>query len=239
MRPLKFIIGILLLPACVAGSLTLWDLFTNVSGGSVRGLPIGTWSLLGGFFLWLLLYGVAPRPMRSYILAHELTHALWGTLMGARIVGMKVGKDSGYVKLTRINFLISLAPYFFPFYTVCIILLHTVLSFFFDLRPYAPVWLAWIGLTWGFHLTFTLATLRIKQPDVQAHGRLFSYAIIYLFNLLGICIWIVAVTDIRWHAWSLSLWDHIWDVYSYVGYGMIQGWAHAGEWIRDLAQSRA
>lgn len=224
MRPLKWFFGILLLPACLAVSLTVWELFTLLSGGSVQGLPIGTWSLLGGLALWLLLYFVAPRPMRSYILAHELTHALWGSLMGARIVGMKVGRDSGYVKLTRVNFLISLAPYFFPFYTVCIILLHTALGFFFDLTPYAPVWLAWIGLTWGFHLTFTLSTLRIKQPDVQAHGRLFSYVIIYLFNLIGICIWIVAVSEIPWALWSVSLWDQLWDLYGHAGEGVLHIW---------------
>ncbi len=231
MRPLKWFLGILLLPACVAGSLTLWDLFNSVSGGSIKGLPLGTWSLLGGFFLWIILYFVAPRPMRTYVLAHELTHALWGSLMGARIVGMRVGRDSGYVKLTRVNFLISLAPYFFPFYTLCVILLHTLLRFFFDLGPYAPIWLAWIGLTWGFHLTFTLSTLRIKQPDVQAHGRLFSYVIIYLFNLIGICIWIIAVTDINWHTWSLSLWDHLWDVYEQGIEWMLWGWHQVHSWI--------
>lgn len=214
MRPLKWLIGVLLLPACVASSLSLWTLMTNLSGGSPRGLPLGTWSLLGGFVLWLLLYFIAPRPMRTYILAHELTHALWGALMGARIVGMKVGRESGYVKLTRVNFLISLAPYFFPFYTICVILLHTLLSFFYNLHPYAPVWLGWIGLTWGFHLTFTLSTLKIRQPDVQSHGRLFSYVIIYLFNLIGVCIWIVAVTNITWSDWSIDLWRQHIDVYT-------------------------
>lgn len=216
MRPLKWLIGVALLPACVAASMSLWDLFTRISGGSARGLPVGTWALLGGFGLWLVLYFIAPRPVRTYVLAHELTHALWGSLMGARIVGMRVGRDSGYVKLTRVNFLITLAPYFFPFYTVCIILLHTLLSFFYDLQPYAPVWLGWIGLTWGFHLTFTLSTLRIRQPDVQANGRLFSYTIIYLFNLIGICIWIVAVTSHTWQDWTLNLWDHTREIYMHL-----------------------
>lgn len=33
-----------------------------------------------------------------------------------------------------------------------------------------------------------------EQPDIEEHGRLFSYAFIYLLNIVGVAAWIVAVT---------------------------------------------
>ena len=33
------------------------------------------------------------------------------------------------------------------------------------------------------------------QPDVLIYGRLFSYGVIYLLNVLGICLWIILVAS--------------------------------------------
>jgi hypothetical protein len=80
---------------------------------------------------------------------------------------------------------------------MCAIALYGILSFFIDLSTYELFWIAAIGLTWAFHLTFTIVTLLQHQPDIAEHGRLFSYAVIFLFNIVGIGIWIVAVTPLR------------------------------------------
>ena len=113
--------------------------------------------------------------------------------MGARISKIKVSKKGGSVHLSKTNFLITLAPYFFPLYTVLVIVGYYVLTAFYDLSTYTPFWLSLIGFTWGFHLTFTITTLMLHQSDIQESGRVFSYAVIVLFNLLGLCLWIVAV----------------------------------------------
>lgn len=157
--------------------------------------PLSLTGLLLGFFLWIFLYFVMPRPIRSYVLAHELTHALWGWLMGARIRKLRISDKGGSVSLSQSNFLIELAPYFFPFYTVLVILLYGAVNLFWDQRTYEPLWLGFVGLTWGFHLTFTISALAEHQPDIQQNGRLFSYAVIYTMNILGICFWIVAVAQ--------------------------------------------
>ncbi len=220
MRPLKWLIGLLLLPACVAVSRSLAGLVDALSGGTLHGISHSVWGLVLGFVLWLFIWLVMPRPVRTYVLAHELTHALWGMAMGAKVGGIKVSKKGGHVKLSRTNFLITLAPYFFPLYTVIVILLHIGLSALYDMSQYEPLWLGWVGLTWGFHFTFTLSTLRTHQPDIQEHGRLFSYTVIYLFNVLGICLWIVAVSDADWHAWSVELWAIVGATYEWL-------WDHA------------
>jgi hypothetical protein len=202
---LKTIIGLLLLPACYAISLWIVDLFSDLSGNMIHGLPLDAWGLAIGFLLWLFIYAALPRPMRTYVLAHELTHALWGWAMGADIKGMRVSATGGHVRLTHSNFLITLAPYFFPLYTMLVIALHAGLSLFFDMHVLEPIWMGWIGLTWGFHLTFTISMLRTRQPDIEEHGKLFSYTLIYALNLIGIGIWIILVTDMDWRQWSLDL----------------------------------
>ncbi len=193
-RLLKPLMGLLLLPLCWAATRTLLGLLEAIRPASCGQLPLSAWGLLIGFLLWIILYFVLPRPLRTYVLAHELTHALWALGMGARVSAVKVSKKGGHVKLSKNNPLITLAPYFFPLYTVLVIAAYYLLSLFFDLRAYEPFWLGMVGLTWGFHLTFTLSMLATHQPDIQENGWLFSYALIYLLNSLGISLWIVLVT---------------------------------------------
>jgi hypothetical protein len=187
---LKFIIGLFLLPLCWAFSLTVFHL--------LKSLPAGTsgwtmWAIPTGFVISALGFFLLPRPFRTYVLAHELTHAVWGMLMGAKVGKMKVGKNGGHVMLSKSNFIISLAPYFFPFYTGLVIALWYGLGCFWDVSRYELWWLAAVGLTWGFHVTFTVYLLSQRQPDVQENGRLFSYVIIYLANLFFVALWMIAI----------------------------------------------
>ncbi|MDP6491278.1 MAG: hypothetical protein QGH42_12370 [Kiritimatiellia bacterium] len=190
-RIVRFLLGLLLIPVCVAASMTLYGLLREIQPGTV---PSDTWWLLGGFAFWLFAYFVLPRPVRSYILAHELTHALWGWMMGARVSNLRVAEDKGSVTLSKTNFLITLAPYFFPLYTVLTICLFGVLSLFYAVERYHLWWMSMIGFTWGFHFTFTVSTLMQRQSDIRACGHLFSYTLIYSLNVMGIGLWTVAVT---------------------------------------------
>ncbi len=190
-RIIRFLIGLLLLPVCVAASMALYGLLRAIQPGSV---PPDTWWLVGGFIFWLVLYFVLPRPVRTYVLAHELTHALWGWMMGARVSNLRVAEDKGSVTLSKTNFLITLAPYFFPLYTVLTIVLFGLLSLFYAVEQYHLWWMGMIGFTWGFHFTFTISTLMQHQSDIRACGHLFSYTFIYSLNTIGIGLWSVAVT---------------------------------------------
>jgi hypothetical protein len=196
MRALRFLMGLLLLPVCAAATWTAVALVVSVQPESVATVPPSAWAWAGGLLLWLVIYAAMPSPVRTYVLAHELTHALWGTLMGARVISMRVGKEGGSVTLSKHNFFVTLAPYFFPLYTVLAIGAYYVLSVFFDVRPYHLLWLGLVGFTWGFHLTFTIGMLAQHQPDVQEYGRVFSLAVIYLLNVLGMCLWVVMVTPV-------------------------------------------
>jgi hypothetical protein len=189
------VLGILLIPVCVAVTQTVISLIAAIRPSPTGPIPLPALALGGGMALWMAVYWTLPRPVRTYVLAHELTHALWGWMMGARVLGLSVGASRGSVTLSKTNPLITLAPYFFPLYTVLIIAAHAVLSLFFGMERYELLWLALVGWTWGFHVTFTAATLMQHQSDVQECGYLFSYAVIYAMNVLGVGLWIVAVSS--------------------------------------------
>ena len=194
LKLIKGLAGIVIvLPLSVAATLTAYELVTALQPGDYSQFSKETWGLIIGFVFWVFLYFALPRPVRTYVLAHELTHALWGVLMGARVRGLKVSSKGGSVTLSKSNFLVMLAPYFFPFYTVCVIGLYLSLSVFFDMSVYEPFWLGLIGLSWGFHLTFTVTTLMEHQSDIYENGYIFSYLVIYFFNILGIALWIALI----------------------------------------------
>ena len=189
MKPLKLLIAIILLPTISAVTQTLyWLMIENVPYANANPLfsPL-TLGFIGGLLLLLFV----PRPIRTYVLGHELTHALWGLLMGARIGKIKVSKQGGHVELSKTNFLISLAPYFFPFYTVIVIAIYYFVSLFISVDPYHKLFLSLVGITWAFHFYFTIQMVMTRQPDIKQNGRLFSFIIIYNLNLITLgCWWI-------------------------------------------------
>ena len=229
---LKLLIGFLLLPLCWAASRTLFFLLQSIpaesSGWAGWAVPIGFLISVLGFFL-------LPQAFRTYVLGHELTHALWALFMGAKVGKMKVGKEGGHVELSKSNFIISLAPYFFPFYTGLVIALWYGAGAFFDVTPYESWWLVVVGLTWGFHVTFTIYMLSQRQPDVQENGRLFSYVIIYLANLFFVALWMVLIGAPTF----AGAWEHL--VPEVVGaYTVLWIWVLGiGEWIQTLLNHRS
>lgn len=204
-RVLYALAGLALLPLCLATAQTAVALVRSLNLSTLGHVSMGGWWLLGGFLLWLALFFLMSKPVKTYVLAHELTHAFWGVLMGARVSRLRVGENGGSVQLSKTNFLITLAPYFFPFYTVLALALRGVLGLFYDLSAYELFWLGLVGLTWGFHVTFTASTLLLDQPDIAEHGRLFSYTVILLLNLLGICLWVVAAGSPTWRQFAGAL----------------------------------
>lgn len=215
-RGARGLLGLALILPSVAVTRALWTLVLSIRSSSSP-LPVGVAPLVGGFGLWLVVFFVFPRPVRAYILGHELTHALWGWLMGARVSGLRIGRNRGSVRVSRTNIWVTLAPYFFPFYTLLTVAAYGILSVFWDLSAGYPLWLGVIGFTWGFHFTFTVVTLLQRQPDIQLYGALLSYSLVYLFNVMGLVLGVIGVS-------SLTLED--------MGEALERGWS------RTLSNSR-
>ena len=190
-------LGIALLPAAAALTLALADVIREAAAGfGDAARPSPFWGLPTGFALWLLLWALLPRPVRAYVLAHELTHAFWALLLGDRVGAIAVTRRGGSVRVSRRRFLALLAPYFFPLYTLLVLAAYGVAALYTDPTPYAALWLAAVGWTWGFHCTFTLSMLAEDQSDIRYAGALLAYVTIYLFNAAGIAMWLAAVTPV-------------------------------------------
>ena len=223
LKLLKMLIGILLGPACWAVSLAIYNLY-QTSAESIATSGVEVWALPAGFLCWVVLFFLLPRPFRTYVLAHELTHALWAIMMGGRVGKIHVGKSGGHVELTKTNFIITLAPYFFPFYTFLVIAAYYLASIWLTVEPYKAWWLGAVGLTWAFHITFTIHMLTERQPDIQEHGRLFSYVIIYLANVLVIGIWMVLVGAPKWSRFGELLAHENQEAYGYAWHYCVLAW---------------
>lgn len=227
---LKMLIGIALLPACWAVSAAVYALYqTAQDSAALDGLA--AWSLPIGFALWVALFFLLPRPFRTYVLGHELTHALWALMMGGRVGRMKVGKSGGHVELTKTNFVITLAPYFFPFYTFLVIGAYYLAGIWLEVEPCKAWWLGAVGFTWAFHVTFTLSMLAEHQPDIHEHGRIFSYTVIYLMNVLVIGLWMVLVGDPRFGILGNLLCHETGAAYSQARHYCVAAWIYVAKLI--------
>ena len=192
---LRLLLGLTLLPMCWGVSRAFFDSILIAAGTSGWMGPEAL-SLLGGIAAFALAWFALSHPVRMYVLGHELTHALWGLLFGARPSDVRVCATGGSVRLTKSNMLITLAPYFFPFYTFIVIVVALITYAFFKPLPYLPLWLFLVGFTWSFHVLFTLETLGQRQPDVKLYGRIFSWTFIFLVNVGIVLVWLALMTPL-------------------------------------------
>ena len=213
----RFLFAVALLPLAWGLSLAFLDVVRLMPVPDGWLMPPGLVSVLSGVAVFLLLAVVCPLPVRLYVLGHELTHAVWGLFFGARVSNLKVGLRGGSVTLTKSNVWITLAPYFFPFYTILLVLTALIVR---ACRAHLPCPLAWqfaVGATWCFHCVFTLRSLAQEQPDIQEYGRLFSYVLIWIFNVLGVAVWLVSTAEIPWADFVRLLLTHAVAAYAAVG----------------------
>lgn len=188
----QWIAWILLLPACLITTRALASGFMDSMGQSFWQTP-AFWFFALGLILWTIAFLWLPRPVWLYVWAHEMTHAIFTILCGGKVRCFHVTSKGGHVLTDKNNVLIALSPYFIPLYTLILVPLCLLLGTCFDLTMrfalpggfgFRPLWgiFLLIGLTWGFHLTFTLWMIAKDQPDLRINGVFFSTTLIYLVN---------------------------------------------------------
>ena len=172
---LKFVASVLLWPlaACLGYALlrTGWDLPWMVAGDPA-------W-LAAGFVAYLLVQFLFWRPLFFYVMGHELTHALAAVLQGGKADDLHVSSKGGMVKVNVSNFLVNLAPYFFPIYTAAAALIYLIAA-----EAFKPYFVALIGFTLAFHFALTLYSLKQHQSDITEVGWLFAIPFIACVNVL-------------------------------------------------------
>jgi hypothetical protein len=182
---IKFIIAILLLPVCVGTAMALLKVIHASGSADTTWVP-----LIAGVMCWLVIYLLLPRPMWIYVLGHELTHALWAWLFGGQLKKIKVSSSGGHVVVSKNNFLIVLAPYFFPLYAIIVVAIFAIGHLIWGWRNYLVYFHLLIGAAYSFHVMLTAHALKTRQTDITSQGYLFSAVVIFLGNvsvlLLGI-----------------------------------------------------
>lgn len=150
---------------------------------------------LAGAACWVTLFVLLPKPMLIYVFGHELTHAVWTWMFGGQVKKFKAAAEGGHVVTTKNNFLIALAPYFFPVYAVLLVILFFIGDFFWQWRR---VYLTWfhllLGAAYAFHVTLTWEILKTRQSDITSQGRLFSAVVIFLGNAMVVGIAVPLLT---------------------------------------------
>ena len=217
---LRMLLGFALLPLCWGVTRSFVDA-VRVSAGADGAFSAEAISLLGS------------HPVRTYVLGHELTHALWGLMFGACPSDVRVGATGGSVRLTKTNFLITLAPYFFPFYTFVVVIAALLTYAFLRPLPYLPLWMFLIGFTWAFHVLFTLETLTQRQPDVKLYGRVFSWTFIFLVNVAIVLVWLAATTSLSFSELGSILFGRVMSAYVSVGVAF----GSATRWVYGIIRS--
>ena len=110
--------------------------------------------------------------------------------------------------MRQTNFLIGLAPYFFPVYVALVVLVFLAGHLIWGWRRFEVWFHLLIGAAYAFHVTLTCHILKTRQTDITQEGYLFSGVIIFLGNisvlLLGIPLLTAKVNLLTMLGWWLE-----------------------------------
>lgn len=224
-RWLKFLVALLLLPAMAGLVWALGDI-------TVTWLPGAGWrspwaiAVAAGFVLWVLIYLFLPRPMWLYVFGHEFTHALAVILSRGKVSGFHVSSRGGHIATDTVNWYIALSPYFVPIYTLIWMALWLVTSFWWPgINQHERVLFFGIGMTLGFHITFTIGMIHKEQSDLIGQGWLFSFVVIISINVLILLALIIPIAEnISWVKGGQMVGQRLQDSYLLVWWVATEGW---------------
>lgn len=149
---------------------------------------ISLWFYLG-FLSYLIIHLFLYKPIFLHVVGHELTHAFWTFIFGGKTSSIKATAKGGQAVVSKSNFLINLAPYFFPLYTFIVLIVFFIVD-----KRFLPYVIFAIGFTLAFHVCLTIGSLLRFQSDIQISGFVNSILFIYLVNLIIVGL-IIALTS--------------------------------------------
>lgn len=201
-RLMRWSLALMLLPLCWVTSWTFLSRFSQAAVDqdfwktaefwyfATGALVMVGWfwsGLLQSFFLYL------------YVLGHELTHALFVVLYRGKVTDFHVSTSGGYITTNKTNLIIALSPYFVPFWSVVCAVLYAVVRHFAGLsQEWDRLLYAVMGITWTFHMVWTLWMIPRDQPDLKENGTFLSLTVIYLANLLVLAGLLCVAGDSPW-----------------------------------------
>jgi hypothetical protein len=187
-RLLRWLLALVLLPLCWV---TLWTFLSQFSRATLHQgfwLTAEFWHFAIGVILmigWFSSGLMETFFLYLYVLGHELTHAAFVYCCMGKVTDFSVSTTGGYITTTKTNLLIALSPYFVPIWSVVAVVGYCVLKALVEFSAeWDKVFYGVLGLTWTFHVVWTLWMLPKDQPDLKESGRLLSLVVIMGGNLL-------------------------------------------------------
>ena len=225
MKYLRVLAALLLIPAAAGLSVSLFGILLNL-GTNISQKAVPFWAGAAGYFLFQLIFF---RPVRTYVIGHELTHAMAGILSGARLKKFKVASSGGSVVLTKTNIFITLAPYFIPIYTVLLIIVYWAGGKFWAFDNYHSLFLFLAGFSLSFHFGLTYFALAQGQSDLKQFGVFFSGVIIVLVNCFVIVLLFKALfpNEVGLKSYFIASWERTVIIVNYSGKAVNKLWSYS------------
>jgi len=176
---LKWPVGLLsfgLLPGIVLG---FFEILRHALNNPLPMLLFGIGFTLY-YVAWLLFFRRQIAGSLFSTFEHEFTHAIFAWLTLHRVQGLKATWNRGGLMTYngKGNWLISLAPYFFPTLTIPIVIYLLVV------HGAAPGWVdTLLGATVAYHLSSTWRETHREQTDLKEAGFIFAFLFLPAANL--------------------------------------------------------
>ena len=164
--------------------------------------------IIGIMVIWGIVPGLSGSALT--IFAHELTHMLAAILTGHKPKNMSIIPDKGgsFTYQGKGNWLITIAPYFFP--TFPFLWMLGGIWFEYQGQPFPNWYIMTFGALVGYHVVSNFYQIHSEQTDFKKAGYLFSALFIPGANIFLIG-----------YLWSFAL----------------NGWAGLSDWQRFACHS--
>ena len=178
-RILKFLFFVIAPPAAVIFSYEAVKAFLLIIINIKVSLPF-----VAGFIGYIIADFPNHRLHKSYVAAHELTHAIAAKLSGFKINKISITGTGGHVLTNGKNKFTALAPYLIPLYALLTMILFSLILLKWNFPALKIIATAVFGFCMALHLINTFRSIyQEKQTDLrQGGGVIFSAILIILVN---------------------------------------------------------
>ena len=137
-----------------------------------------------GFAAGILIFTFISKFIPVYVFGHELAHWIFAKIFLKETGKFKVGKEGGAVEVKDPNLWVSLAPYFYPTFTVIWIPFWFLFKYLDEKYPYSlSIYFVILSISWAYHVAMTLYALKFEQSDLRRYGKPLSLSVIIFVNM--------------------------------------------------------
>ncbi len=176
MKIIKIIIIVLSVFLTFGYTLTLFNVVKEISitQQSLKFFLIGFGVFLPLWFGWF------KRNHFFSTFEHELTHLLVGLLFFKKPSRFHATEnDGGHIMLQSSNFIITLAPYFLPTFTLLLLPLYLIINL-----EFYKYFFTLLGFLTSYHIFSTLQEFGFHQSDISKTGKVFSCFFLVFANIV-------------------------------------------------------